>query len=69
MTCCERYGDCNQGRDCPNRVAKVKTQYPRYVSPEPPSLGREQLKCLIQWLVYALLGWLVWGGVLFLVIK
>lgn len=23
MNCCNEYGDCRQGRDCPARVAKV----------------------------------------------
>jgi len=23
MNCCDEYGDCRQGRDCPARVAKV----------------------------------------------
>lgn len=32
MSCCDEYGECRQGRDCPIRVAKVGKRMP---GPEP----------------------------------
>ena len=32
MNCCDEYGECRQGRDCPIRVAKVGKRMP---GPEP----------------------------------
>ena len=35
MKCCDV--DCNQGRCCPNRVARIKIRYPMHPSYEPES--------------------------------
>jgi hypothetical protein len=45
MNCCDEYGDCRQGRDCPVRVAKVgrKDHAP---APLPASFWRAYLKPL-----------------------
>lgn len=32
MNCCDEYGECRQGRDCPVRVAKIGKRMP---GPEP----------------------------------
>ena len=69
VNCCDEYGQCNQGRNCPVRVAKVGQRYPKYPECDPPSLWRERLCDLARWLLYALLGWLIWGSALLLVIK
>jgi hypothetical protein len=37
MQCCNN--KCNQGRDCPANVTRVKKSYPRYSSPEPNRSG------------------------------
>lgn len=50
-------------------VAKVGRRYPKYIDPDPPNLWRERLRDLARWLLYALLGWLIWGSALLLVIK
>ena len=46
MNCCN--GNCNQGRDCPSRVAKVGRRIPRY----PDLLGHDEphrMKHLARW--------------------
>ena len=57
MNCCDENGNCNQGRDCPVRVAKVGQ---RQHGPEllPPSVWRYQLKRLAYWVLMAILGML-----------
>ena len=69
MNCCDDYGDCRQGRDCPVRVAKVKQRYPRY--PEPvfvPYINR-QLKALTKWMLLAILGWLIWVPLIYFALR
>lgn len=58
--CCD--GNCNQGRDCPFRVAKVgrKMHGPEMVI---ESLWRYQLKKLAYWVLMAILG-LLWLGLI-----
>jgi hypothetical protein len=57
MNCCDENGNCNQGRDCPVRVAKVgqKLHGPELL---PPSVWRYQLKRLAYWVLMAILGML-----------
>jgi hypothetical protein len=59
MNCCDDYGNCNQGRNCPIRVAKARPAM-RAADPLPPSTWRQQLRYLVEWV---LLGF---GGVLWL---
>ena len=69
MNCCDEYGDCRQGRDCPVRVAKVGWRYPKY--PEPvfvPYINR-QLKALAKWMLLAILGWLIWVPLIYLALR
>jgi hypothetical protein len=53
MNCCDEYGDCRQGRDCPVRVARVgrKDHAP---APLPASLWRAYLKHLAKWMLIAI---------------
>jgi hypothetical protein len=37
MQCCNNV--CNQGRECPAKVTRVKKSYPRYSLPEPSRSG------------------------------
>lgn len=71
MNCCNEYGDCRQGRDCPARVAKVKRRIPKH--PVPLRSGeylRRNLRHLAKWMLLAiavmfgtsLVGALVVGG-------
>ncbi len=55
MSCCDK--DCNQGRNCPVRVAKVgrKMHGPEMII---ESLWRYQLKRLAYWVLMAILGML-----------
>lgn len=53
MNCCDEYGDCRQGRDCPVRVAKVgRKDYDREALP--PSAWRVYVKHLAKWLLIVL---------------
>jgi len=49
MSCCDEFGNCRQGRDCPVRVAKVAAYHPVnnvaggnvwFDEPEPPEMTR-----------------------------
>jgi len=69
MKCCDEYGNCNQGRDCPARLAKVKHRYPKH----PESVFRfyvaRQLKALAKWALLAILGWVFCVPVLYLLLR
>ena len=58
MNCCSN--DCNQGRDCPARVAKAK---PVMMAADPllPSVWRYQLRKLAYWMLLAVFG-MLWMG-------
>jgi len=58
MTCCSN--DCNQGRDCPARVAKAKPVM-RAAEVLPPSVWRYQLRKLAYWMLLAVFG-MLWMG-------
>ena len=49
MNCCDEYGNCRQGRDCPVRVARA---------PQPLTFKR-LLRRFFYWLLTAILG-LLW---------
>ena len=55
--CCDDYGNCNQGRDCPVRVAKAKPVM-KAAEPLPPSIWRYQLRRLGYWMLMGILGML-----------
>lgn len=57
--CCDDYGNCNQGRDCPVRVATYRPVM-RAADPLPPSIWRHQLKRLGYWMLMAILGLTIW---------
>lgn len=69
MNCCDY--DCNQGRDCPARVAKVKRRIPKHPAPlRDGQYLRRNLRHLAKWMLLAiavmfgtsLVGALVVGG-------
>ena len=66
--CCDDYGNCNQGRDCPIRVARVG-QRMKSADPLPPSIWRHQLKRLAYWMLMALIGLTVWPVLAYLVLR
>jgi hypothetical protein len=68
MNCCDDYGNCNQGRDCPVRVAKVGH---RLHGPEllPPNMWRYQLKRLAYWMLMAVIGLTVWPALAYLILR
>lgn len=51
MNCCDDYGDCRQGRDCPARVAKVKRRVPKHPTPLRQEIGRVYLRHLAKWML------------------
>ena len=55
MNCCDY--ECNQGRDCPVRVAKARPVM-KAADPLPVSVWRYQLKRLGYWLLMGILGML-----------
>jgi len=57
--CCDDYGNCNQSRDCPVRVATYRPVM-RAADPLPPSIWRYQLKRLGYWMLMAILGLTIW---------
>lgn len=75
MNCCDEYGDCRQGRDCPVRmgcpanVAKVKQRYPKHPQPFPSPVWRRHLKALASWVLLAILGWIIWVPLLYLLLR
>ena len=68
MNCCDQFGACNQGRDCPARVAKAKAVM-RAADPLPPSIWRYQLKKLAYWMLLAILGVTLWPTFIYLVLR
>jgi hypothetical protein len=66
MNCCNY--DCNQGRDCPVRVAKAKPVM-KAADPLPPSIWRCQLRKLAYWMLLAVLGLTVWPTLGYLVVR
>lgn len=71
MNCCDEYCStygCNQGRDCPVRVAKVGRKMAD-AEPLPPSIWRHQLKKLAYWLLMVLIGLTVWPMLAYLVLR
>ena len=67
MNCCDY--NCNQGPNCPVRVAKIGQRYPRYPQPVPPSLWRRHLRALARFFLLALLGWLIWVPLIYLALR
>lgn len=65
--CCD--GLCNQGRDCPARVAKVGQRYPKHPQAYPDSIWRRHLKKLAYWMLMALIGLTVWPVLIYLVLR
>ena len=56
MNCCNN--DCNQGRNCPARVARIG-QRMKSADPLPPSVWRDQLRHLAEWMLLGIVG-VVW---------
>lgn len=65
--CCD--GMCNQGRNCPARVAKVGQRYPKHPQAYPDSIWRRHLKALARFFLLGLLGWLIWVPLLYLLLR
>jgi hypothetical protein len=66
--CCDDYGNCNQGRDCPIRVARIG-QRMKAAEPLPPSIWRHQLRRLGYWMLMAVIGLIVWPVLAYLVLR
>lgn len=68
MNCCDAYGNCNQGRDCPVRVAKIG-QKMKCADPLPASTWRYKVKCLAYWMLMAVLGLMIWPTLYYLAFR
>lgn len=70
MNCCEK-SDCQDiycpGR--PHRVTKVKQRYPKYPVPVFVPYINRQLKALAKWMLLAILGWVIWAPLLYLLLR
>ena len=68
MTCCNDFGDCNQGRNCPVRVAKVGK---RMYGPEPLQsvMWRYWVRRAGYWLLMAVLGLTLWPMLMYLALR
>jgi hypothetical protein len=53
MNCCDEYGNCRQGRDCPVRIVRSFQ----------PSTSKRLLRRFFYWLLIAILG-LLWLALL-----
>jgi len=60
MNCCDEYGNCNQGRDCPIRATWVGKEI------LPISTWRYKVKCLAYWMLMAILGLTIWPTLFYL---
>jgi hypothetical protein len=56
MNCCDY--DCNQGRDCPARVAKIGKKMPA-AKPLTPSASKVYLRYLAKWMLVYVVAMLV----------
>lgn len=67
MNCCDEYGDCNQGRDCP--VRKVKA-YPHVPADDMPiqyvTTWRDHFKDLARAMLLVIVVMLASAGAIFL---
>ena len=68
MNCCNDFGDCNQDRDCPVRVAKYKPVM-MAADPLPPSIWRDQLRRLGYWMLMAVIGLTVWPMLIYMALR
>lgn len=50
MNCCDEYGECRQGRDCPVRVARIGRK-DHAKATMPASFWRAYLKHLAKWML------------------
>jgi len=53
VNCCDEYGNCRQGRDCPVRIARASK----------PLVSKRLLRRFFYWLLIAILG-LLWLALL-----
>ena len=71
MSCCDEYCSnygCNQGRDCPVRVARIgRRDYAR--EPLPPTTWRRQVRALGYWMLMAVIGVIVWPVLFYLALR
>jgi hypothetical protein len=69
MNCCDY--QCDDGPNCPIHGAKVaRIGRKDYAREElPPSYWRHQVRVLAGWLGLALLGWLVWAPLIYLLLR
>lgn len=69
MNCCDEYGNCRQGRDCPIRVARVGKRYSKYPEPLCAPIANQHLRVLAKWLLLAVLVWVAALPLAYLILR
>jgi ketopantoate reductase len=74
MNCCNEYGECNQGRNCPIRkeiIEQVAKVGKRMHGPQALQEGmwRHWVRRAAYWLLMAVLGLTVWPVLIYLVLR
>jgi hypothetical protein len=70
MNCCDEYGDCRQGRDCPVRTTRVaRIGRKDYAREElPPTVWPRHLRALCKWMLIVIF-FLLYAGIMAAVIR
>lgn len=63
VNCCDEYGDCRQGRDCPVRVARVGARY-QTAEQLPPSEVPALVKRAAKIVLLGIVGLLLYSSLL-----
>ena len=66
--CCDDYGNCTQGRDCPVRVATYRPVM-KAADPLMPTIWRQCVQKLSYWMLMVTLSLVIWPVLIYLVLR